>query len=127
MKKRRQGYLLLTTLLSAVLLTAVGWWAFRWFHGGPPPPARSETVRRGDVEILVTETGTIEPLKQVEVKSKVAGRISRLLVDEGARVTAGHLLAEIDPTEVNSKVAQLQAQHASARARYRTAVCAVPH
>ena len=56
------------------------------------------------MEIKVTETGTIEPLKKVEIKSKVAGRITRLLVDEGSRVNAGQVLAEIDPTEINSQV-----------------------
>src|SRR5262249_24934392 len=91
-------------LAAALLLAGGGWCAVSAPRAAPEPAARFETVRRGDVEVLVTETGTIEPLKKVEVKSKVAGRISRLLVDEGLRVRAGQLLAEIDPTEINSQV-----------------------
>lgn len=82
-----------------------------------PKPARTHTVQRGDVEIKVTETGTIEPLKKVEVKSKVGGRIARLLVKEGERVPAGALLAEIEPTEINSRVDQIRAQLDGAKAR----------
>jgi len=65
----------------------------------------------------VIDTGVIEPLKKVEVKSKVAGRVARLLVQEGDRVRAGDVLAEIDPTEINSQVAQMRAQLDGARAR----------
>jgi len=74
-------------------------------------------VDRGDVAVEVIETGTIEPLKKVEVKSKVAGRLARLYVDEGDRVVEGQTLAEIDPTEINSQVDQFRAQVAGARAR----------
>ncbi|MBM3458443.1 MAG: HlyD family efflux transporter periplasmic adaptor subunit, partial [Armatimonadetes bacterium] len=83
----------------------------------PTPPGRSELVSRGDIEIKVVETGAIEPLRKVEVKSRVAGRIERLLVREGDRVQAGQRLLEIDPTEINSQVEQIRAQLEGARAR----------
>jgi len=84
-------------------------------------PERSETVSNGTVEIKVVETGTIEPLRKVEVKSKVGGRISKLFVDAGALVRQGQILATIDPQEINSQVAALQAQLAGAKARLEAA------
>src|SRR5205085_3654961 len=81
-----------------------------------------EVAQRGDVEIKVTETGTIEPLHKVEVKSKVGGRVSKLLVDAGARVRTGQILATIDPQEINSEVAALRAQLAGAQARLASAL-----
>jgi HlyD family secretion protein len=116
---------ILRGLLPAALLAGGAWWGIRSLRGAPAAAARFETVRRGDVEVLVTETGTIEPLKKVEVKSKVAGRVARLLVDEGSRIRAGQLLAEIDPTEINSQVEQIRAQVDAARARYDQACRAV--
>jgi HlyD family secretion protein len=104
-------------VLPIVVLGLVGWWWVRRAIATEPQPVRYETVDVGDVEIRVTETGTIEPVKKVEVKSKVAGRIARLLVQEGSRVSVGDLLAEIDPTEINSQAAQVQAQLDGARAR----------
>lgn len=102
----------------------MGW---RTLGRADQPADRLASVDRGDVEIKVTESGTIEALKKLEVKSKVAGRISRLFVDEGDRVRTGQLLAEIDPTEINSQVAQIQAQLDGARARYQQAVRAVSY
>src|SRR5436305_2256729 len=80
-------------------------------------PIRAETVQRGDVEIKVVETGTIEPLRKVDVKSKAGGRISKLFVDAGAIVQQGQVIATIDPQEVNSQVEALRAQMAGAQAR----------
>lgn len=86
-----------------------------------PKQERSETVSRGIVEIKVVETGTIEPLRKVEVKSKAGGRVLRLFVDEGAQVRPGQVLASIDPQEINSQVEALRAQVAGAQARWEAA------
>jgi len=56
-----------------------------------------ETVRveRGNIEIKVLSTGTIEPYTRVEVSSSVSGRIDRVEVDEGDIVKEGDILAWI--------------------------------
>jgi HlyD family secretion protein len=79
-------------------------------------------VKRGDVVIRVLETGTIEPMEQVIVKSKVAGRILHLNVDEGDAVRAGDLIARVDPVEIERQKTQMQADIAAARARLEQAV-----
>lgn len=112
---------LLVIGLPALLLAMGGIWWGAAARTGPPPVGRFETVERGEVSIKVTETGTIEPLKKVEIKSKVAGRVARLLAPEGTQVRAGDLLAEIDPTEINSQVEQMRAQRDGARARFQHA------
>ena len=102
-------------LLLGIIATVVG---ARFLMREQPKVERSESVTRGDVEIKVVETGTIEPQRKVEVKSKVGGRVSHLYVmDEGTIVKEGQLLASIDPKEINSQVAALQAQLSGARAR----------
>lgn len=108
-------------LLLSVLVVSGVWWSIRLLTRAEAKPARYELVDRGLVEIKVTETGTIEPLKKVEVKSKVAGRIAKLHVQEGDRVQIGQLLAEVDPTEINSQVEQIRAQLDGAKARYEQA------
>ncbi len=86
-----------------------------------PKPEQTETAAIGDVEIKVVEIGTIEPLKKTDIKSKVGGRVSRLLVDEGAIVKEGQQVAAIDPQEIDSQVAALRAQLAAAKARFSSA------
>lgn len=109
----------------SILLVIVGvlaWMGWRTYGRTDQPAARLVSVDRGDVVIKVTESGTIEALKKVEVKSKVAGRVAKLYVDEGYKVRTGQALAEIDPTEINSQVAQIQAQLDGAQARYQQAL-----
>src|SRR5437588_7238946 len=108
-------------VVPLALAAGLTWWGMRSLTHAEPPAAHYSFVDRGDVEIKVTETGTIEPLKKVEIKSKVAGRIAKLYVQEGDRVTPGQALADIDPTEINSQVDQMKAQVAGTRARYEQA------
>lgn len=67
-------------------------------------------VVRGDLVVSVVDTGTIDAVNSVEVKSRVSGRLSRLLVDEGSRVVQGQVIAIIDPQETEFQVAQNRAQ-----------------
>ena len=67
-------------------------------------------VVRGDLVVSVVDPGTIDAVNSVEVKSRVSGRLSKLLVDEGYRVSQGQVIALIDPQETEFQVAQNQAQ-----------------
>jgi HlyD family secretion protein len=102
--------LTLGCLLPLAFVAGISWWGWSLLKRDPPPAARYEAVSRGAVELLVTETGVIEPLRKVEIKSKVAGRILKLYVQEGDKVAAGALVADIDPTEIDSQVEQMRAQ-----------------
>src|SRR5688500_10268974 len=113
--------LFLGCLLPLIVLVGGIWYGIRALRASAPEVSHYPSVTRGDVEIKVVETGQIEALKKVEIKSKVAGRVDRLLVDEGTPVRQGQLLARIDPTEINSQVEQIVAQLDGARARLQQA------
>lgn len=68
------------------------------------------TVTTGDLSDKVIETGTIDAVKSVELKSRVSGRLKRLFVDEGDFVKQGQLVALIDPQETELQLRQNQAQ-----------------
>ncbi len=68
------------------------------------------TVAKGDVVVSVVDTGTIDAVNSVEVKSRVSGRLSKLLVEEGDFVEQGQVIANIDPQETQFTVAQNEAQ-----------------
>jgi HlyD family secretion protein len=67
------------------------------------------SVTRGDLVISAEATGTVEPIRQVDVKSKASGEILKLRVDVGDSVVAGQLLAEVDPRDVRNAFDQAQA------------------
>jgi len=74
-------------------------------------------VTRRDLRITAEATGQLEPLRQVEVKSKASGEVLELLVDTGDQVEAGALMARIDPREVENAYNQAVADLDVAKAR----------
>jgi HlyD family secretion protein len=69
------------------------------------------------MRITAEATGQVEPVRQVEVKSKASGEILRLHADIGDRVDPGTLLAEIDPRDVQNAFDQAEADLEVAQAR----------
>ncbi len=53
-------------------------------------------------------SGSIEAT-EVEVSPKVPGRVTRLIVEEGARIQAGQVLVELEPQEADAQVTQARA------------------
>jgi HlyD family secretion protein len=81
------------------------------------PTRLTATVRRGDLIIRAEATGSIEPVRRVDVKSKASGEILQLHTDVGDQVSRGTLLAEIDPRDVRNSFNQVEADLEVARAR----------
>ena len=77
---------------------------------------RIVTVKVGDVTRKVSENGTLEPVRRVDVKSRVAGRLRRILVQEGDTVTVGQTMALVDPIDVERDVAGVRARLAASKA-----------
>jgi HlyD family secretion protein len=78
-------------------------------------------VERRDLEIRAEASGQIEPLRVVEVKSRVAGELRRITVETGDEIRQGELIAEIDPRDVRNAFEQAEADVGVARAEVTTA------
>lgn len=78
----------------------------------PPQEVQIETVSAATVPETFEFSGTVQPYRRVEVRSPVAGIITRRPFTEGAEVQAGQVLYEIDRT-----VYAAAAQSATARLR----------
>jgi membrane fusion protein YbhG len=66
-------------------------------------------------------SGSLEA-RTVNVGSLVGGRVTRVLVDEGTRVTAGQLILTLEPDTVDRQIAQQQSAIDVARAGYKKAL-----
>ncbi|MDD5412492.1 MAG: efflux RND transporter periplasmic adaptor subunit [Methylobacter sp.] len=62
------------------------------------------TVTLGDIEENVTAQGKLEPKEFVDVGAQVTGQLQKIYVQIGDNVTAGQLLAQIDPRIYAAKV-----------------------
>ncbi len=81
------------------------------------PKITTVEVTHGDLSVQAEATGTVEPVRTVEVKSKASGEILKLSVDVGDSVASGALLAEVDPRDVRNRFDQAQADREVARSR----------
>jgi HlyD family secretion protein len=88
--------------------------------GEVKPSAELATVERQDLDIRAESSGEIEPIRVVEVKSKVSGELQRLTVETGDVVRQGELIATIDPRDVRNNLAQAEADLELADARVKT-------
>lgn len=112
---RRAAILLGVTVALALVAAGVAWLQ------RPAVAVRVEPVRRGDLEVTVstTATGSVESETEVNVRAEVAGRIARLLADEGDRVERGQVIAHLDQAEAEAQVRLARANLEVARARLR--------
>ncbi|HEX4758189.1 MAG TPA: efflux RND transporter periplasmic adaptor subunit [Terracidiphilus sp.] len=106
-----------------VLLAALG--LAKLVKGTTLDPNKLGKVTRGDVARSVVATGKIQPITEVEVKSKASGIVEKLYVDINYKVKKGQQLAQLDQEEISAQVAAQQAQLASAEANVSTLQAAI--
>ena len=78
-------------------------------------------VARGVIQNTVSATGTVEAVLTVQVGSQVSGQIQTLYADFNSVVSAGQLLAKLDPRNFEAQLENSKASLVSAEARVRTA------
>lgn len=105
--KTRRTWLIGAAILAIALTGLTLWW---WLGTSSTAEVLVVTVERGDVEDNVTALGNLQPRDYVDVGAQVSGQLKSLLVEVGASVKAGDLLAEIDPAVLNTKVDAGRAQ-----------------
>jgi len=74
------------------------------------------TVTRGPITQLVTATGTLNPVVNVQVGSQVSGNIQKLFADFNSQVKSGQVVAQIDPALFQAAVTQAEGDLATAQA-----------
>ena len=67
-------------------------------------------VEKQDLNLEIDASGRVEPIKSVNVSPKDPGRLVKLLVEQGDRVTAGQTLATMENAELANQKAQAQAE-----------------
>lgn len=82
---------------------------------------KTEVVRLQPSQTVIRLTGDVQARVSTELSFRVSGRVTERLVDVGAHVNAGEVLARIDPTEQQADLAGSQAAVASAEAQVRVA------
>jgi membrane fusion protein (multidrug efflux system) len=72
-------------------------------------PVEITKPERGDMLAMYSGTATLEAEADAEVIAKVGGEVLRLFVEEGDRVRAGQVLAQLDDRQLRLQAAQTRA------------------
>lgn len=78
-------------------------------------PVDVARVSRVEVTGGLPVSGTLQPLRQTTVQSRVAAEVGTVLVREGERVKAGQVLARLATQDLEARLRQAEAQLAAAK------------
>jgi HlyD family secretion protein len=111
---RLKPYLLWGGVALAVVLLVLLWLGLR---SNGQAQYQTQEVKRGNLTVTVSATGTLQPTNQVDVGSEISGTIRFVKVDYNDQVKRGQVLAEIDTTKLAAQARQTAASLEAARAR----------
>ncbi len=102
---------------AVAVVALLAWWLLR----AEPvlvrtAAAQAETTAAGSTASSVLDaTGYVTARRQATVSAKITGKVEEVLIEEGQRVTAGEVLARLEPTDANAQRALSAAQLSAAR------------
>lgn len=112
-RKRRR---FLWPIVFIVLLVAAAG-AYTYFgSNGTRYDYTTQPVKRGDLSVIVTATGSVQPTDQVDISSELSGTVRKVNVSYNSSVKTGDVLAELDTNKQEADVQSARAQLASAKA-----------
>jgi len=112
----KQALVLRRIGLGALAVALVATLAFVALRTGPLAPIRVTvtSVQEGTLRPAIFGIGTVEARRSWMLGPTVAGRVLNVRVDVGETVKAGQLLAEMDPVDLDQRLAALDAALARA-------------
>jgi HlyD family secretion protein len=78
---------------------------------------KTEQVRQGELMVIVTATGTLQPTNTVSVGSELSGITKSVDVNYNDRVKIGQVLARLDTSKLEAQITQSKAALESAKAK----------
>ncbi len=103
------GALCVGAVVAAVLVVGPA-------SGSATSSGRIITVGRGVVQSTVSGSGSVQAATQLDLGFKTSGVVTQIYVSQGAHVTEGHLLAELNPDTAEVTLEQARASLQAAEA-----------
>ena len=82
---------------------------------------KTQAVDHGDIVQTISANGTLNPVILVNVGTQISGTVQKLHADFNQRVSAGQVLAELDPALIQAQIAQDEANLLNAQANLKAA------
>ncbi len=94
-------------ILGGLVIVVLG--ALYLGSGNSAPKYKLEPVRKGDLSVVITATGRVNPMTRVQVGTQVSGTISKIHADFNQKVHKGQVIAQIDPTFLKAQLQEAEA------------------
>ena len=118
---KRKTVIIISVVIVVLALVAIGATVINGRKKKNEEEEKMEVVRRGEFILKVRESGNLEPLVSVEVRSNVEGEIKGVYVKEGDFVEKGRKLMQIDDQQIREQKRQAEANRDVRKAQFKQA------
>ena len=103
----RRGIYLLVLLIALT----IGWKFLASSLGWNDPQYKTAAIEEGPLLVTISASGTLNPVKSVQVGTQVSGMLQEIYVDFNDVVKKGQIIARIDPREWQARFEQAEANY----------------
>ena len=101
-----------------VALAAAGlWWWLAQRAANAAPAYNTQPAARGDLTLLITANGTIQPTRSINIGSELSGTVLEVNVDVNDHIRKGQVLVVLDTAKLRAQILRSEAAVAAARAK----------
>ncbi|MDM9622326.1 efflux RND transporter periplasmic adaptor subunit [Rhizobium sp. S96] len=116
-ERQQKGRWLRRLLVLLLVVLAIGTGVYAYSSRGTSQLTYiTQPAKRGDLTVLVTATGSVQPTEQVDISSELSGTVRDVNVDYNSEVKAGEVLAVLDTNKLEADVKSTRAKLDSAKA-----------
>ena len=107
-------------IVACAILIGAGYGGYRYYQSTQvtATAVKMGVVKKGNIVETVSATGALSAQDNVDISSKITGRIVEVLVKETQHVNAGDVLVRLDATSLKATLAQMEAKLNNAQATY---------
>ena len=111
---------------AAAIVAAAGLYA-AWTMAGSQAVTTyvTEPIIRGNLTVIVTSTGSAQPITQVNISSELSGTIRKVHVDYNSPVKVGQPLADLDTDKLKATIENVRAKLEAAKAKVADAAATI--
>jgi HlyD family secretion protein len=124
-KKPKKGRVAAIVVVVIVVLAAVLFFALRGGQKETGPDIIEAAVTRGNIQKMITGSGSVQPIHQYNVVPTVTGEIISDSITEGQQINEGDPLYSIDTTNADNLIKQRENDLERASVTYQQAVNAI--
>lgn len=97
---------------TAVLIMLAAFGGYKYYEANKPAEVavRTANVEYGNLQDTISATGSLSAVDNVDISSKITGRIVEVLVKENQHVEAGQVLVKLDDKSLAATAMQMKAR-----------------